>query len=361
MITNKSNTKAVRCLRCALPNTYPGIKFNNNGVCNYCIYHEIYKEREEITKKILGKEIIKLIQKTKKEKHQYDCIVAYSGGKDSTFLLYFLRKRFKLNILAHTLDNGFISKKAIENIKKITTILNIDHKFTKPPFSLCKEIFSYALKGKIYYPKELLAMVSPLCATCIGMVFGTTINLSIKLEIPLMFVGFTPGQYPAVSLENFFKVKSCIFLSEKVYKDDPLDVMKIIRDPLNEKFGDKIEEYYFKSQYIKKGFPVPKILFPFHALLDYDENIILSEISKLGWQKPEDTDSCSTNCLVNTLGNYSCLKQLKYHPYIGELSLLVRDGIISYENALKAEVVEENSFAMEYSLSKLGLVKSDIE
>ena len=222
------------------------------------------------------------------------------------------------------------------------------------------EVFKYALQGKISYPKEILAMLSPVCAACLGMVFGSTLKLAIDGDIPLMFVGFTPGQYPVISLENFLKVNSCMFLSEKVYKDDPLDIIKIIRDPINERFGEKIDRYFFDSQYIEKGLNVPVILFPFHALTDYDEMEIFSSIAELGCERPKDTDACSTNCLLNSPGNYACVNQLGYHPYIGELSMLVRQGKLSREKALEAEKLDTGSFAMSSSLEKLGLTLKDL-
>jgi len=194
----------------------------------------------------------------------------------------------------------------------------------------------------------------------LGMVFGTTINLAIRDKIPLMFIGFTPGQYPAISLENFIKVNSCIFLSDKVYKDDPLDIIKIISDPIRERFGERVNDYYFKSQYINKDLTVPKILLPYHALLDYDEKSILRKIEELGWVKPADTDACSTNCLLNTVGNLVSLKQLGYHPYTGELAYLVRQGRLKREDAIELEKTENNCFAMRYSLKELGLSRCQI-
>lgn len=345
-----------RCIRCALPETYPGVKFNDQNICNYCVHYDLFKDREKLNKRALSKEFVRIIEETKKgKKARYDCIVAYSGGKDSTYLLHFLKNEFRLNVLAHTLDNGFMSPTALANINRTVEMLNVDLRITRPPPKLLKKIFTYALVQQTPYPKEVLAMMSPLCTVCQGMVLGTTLKLAIKLKIPLMFVGYTPGQYPAISIENFLKVGSCAYLSNSVYKDDPLDIIKIVRDPLDERFGDKIDAYYFKSQYIGPTEQVPKVLFPFHVLLDYDENRILGELSKLGWTKPKDTDPCSTNCLLNTLGNYACVKRLKYHPYIGELSYLVRSsGKINRSSAIEAEKVDKNSHAMTYSLKKLG-------
>lgn len=349
-----------RCEKCALPTTYPGVKLGKNKICNYCNHFDIYKEREEFIKQSLKKETEKVIKSIKKKKQKYDCIVAYSGGKDSTFLLYYLKEKYKLNILAHTLDNGFIFPETLKNIKSTIKKLKVKHIVSKPPQNLMNKIFRYVLTENIPYPKEILAMMSPLCATCQGMVFGTTINLAIKKNIPLMFIGYTPGQYPAISFENFLKAKSCVFFSTEAYKDDPLDILKILRDPMDEKFGDQIKDFYFRSQYIDKGINIPKVLFPFHIILDYDLNEIFKSLSELGWQKPTDTDDCSTNCMLNTLANYACKSNLKYHPYIGELSFLVREGKMTYEQVLKAEKVNVSSFAMKCSLSKLSLNKKDM-
>jgi len=349
-----------RCKNCGLPKTYPGVKFSQEGICNYCYFFDMYKEREEIIKAQLEKSFIKAINNIKKKHNKYDCVVAYSGGKDSTFLLFYLKNKFNLKILAHTLDNGFISPTAIKNIQKITKVLNIKSIITRPPAHLLRKIFKYALTQITPYPKEILSMMSPICVTCQGMVFGTTLMLAKKLKIPLMFIGYTPGQYPVISLENYLKVGSCVFFSSEVYKDDPLDIIKISRDPLDEKFGQEIDAYYFKGQYIKKGEFVPKVLFPFHGLIDYDEKAIYKELAKLGWEKPKDTDPCSTNCLLNTLGNYAAVKQLHFHPYIGELSFLVREGKMSYDNAIRSECFNKNSFAMHYAIRKLNINTRDL-
>ena len=161
-------------------------------------------------------------------------------------------------------------------------------------------------------------------------------------------------------MDNFFKTNSCIYLSSKVYKDDPLDILKIFADPIRERFGKRVERYYFRSQYIPKYLSVPKILFPFHALLDYNEKEIIKEISQLGWERPQDTDPFSTNCLLNSIGNYACMKQWGYHPYSGEYSYLVREGKMSCEEFINALKIGVNPDAMEYSLKKLGLTKEQI-
>ncbi len=364
MLKSSLKREVKECRRCGLPSSFPGVKFNRAGVCNYCVYFSLYKEREEFIKQELGKKFVYLIgavkRKRKKSRTKYDCIVAYSGGKDSSYLLYYLKEKFGLRILAHVLDNGFVSPQAFKNIKTVTHNLGVDCVITRPPRHLLKKIFVYALTERIPYPKEILAMMSQVCAVCLGMVSGTTLNMAIAQRIPLMFIGFTPGQYPAISLENFLKVRSCIFLSEKVYKDDPLDVIKIIADPIREKFGGEVGKYYFRSQYVPSGTFIPKVLLPFHIFLDYDEKEIMETILKIGWRRPQDTDACSTNCRINALGNYACVAQFGYHPYIGELSYLVRENKMNIFQVKEATKVDENSPLISYSLKELGLKRRDL-
>jgi N-acetyl sugar amidotransferase len=104
----------------------PYIEFDENGVCNYCKFHERLEERFPLTKEGEDKlfEIIENIKKNGKGK-KYDCIVGFSGGTDSTYCLY-LAKKWGLRPLAVHFDNGWNSLIAVENIKKTTDKLGVD-------------------------------------------------------------------------------------------------------------------------------------------------------------------------------------------------------------------------------------------
>jgi len=350
-----------RCNVCILPETYPGIEFDENGQCNYCTYFKASEKIRESLRENLKEEFYDLIKESKKKSGEYDCIVCYSGGKDSTFLLMELKEKLNLKVLAYTLDNGFLSEKTFENISKMTKQLDVEHVMFKPDEDVINKIFRDVLTRKIVYPKEITAILSPLCAVCQGMILAHAYRLSKEKEIPIVFIGFTPGQYPDVSYENFVKSKSCIYFSESVHKDDPPDIIKIIRDPIDENSGEEAEKYYLKSQYVEKGEKYPHVLFPFHSVFKYDEEEIYKTIKKRGWENPTDTDKCSTNCLINTLGNYAFVKQYGYHPYVAEISSMVRKGVLSCEDAMKLEKIDENSYAMRLSMKKLGLTKKNIE
>ena len=102
--------------------------FDEQGSCNICRNVE-YKQTqinwEE--KKIEFNELIE----DYRGKNDYDCIVPFSGGKDSVWTLYYLVKHLKLKPLVVRFDHGFLRPNLDENTKKIQRELGVDfHHFT---------------------------------------------------------------------------------------------------------------------------------------------------------------------------------------------------------------------------------------
>jgi hypothetical protein len=114
-----------------LPETFPGIHFNEEGVCNFC---RDFSHDRLIGKKAEYRQRFEHLVKEHAGKSEYDAILSYNGGKDSTFALLTLRRDYHLNVLAFTMDNGFISRRAIENIRVVTGRLGVDHLLFKPRF-----------------------------------------------------------------------------------------------------------------------------------------------------------------------------------------------------------------------------------
>ena len=86
----ENSNKLNRCSKCNLPETYETIEFDQKNICNLCKGAE-YKQQKidwNERKKLLDQ----LIEKHR-GKYSYDCIVPFSGGKDSTFQLYYLIDR----------------------------------------------------------------------------------------------------------------------------------------------------------------------------------------------------------------------------------------------------------------------------
>ncbi|MEM4397272.1 MAG: N-acetyl sugar amidotransferase, partial [Candidatus Woesearchaeota archaeon] len=75
-----------RCNKCTLPITWETLYLDDNGTCNICNNWDIKKK--EINWEEREKEFLKICEEVKSKNCSYDCIVPFSGGKDSTFTLY---------------------------------------------------------------------------------------------------------------------------------------------------------------------------------------------------------------------------------------------------------------------------------
>lgn len=109
-----------RCTKCILPATTPFIKFDDKGVCNYCNDHKTikYKGIDELEK---------IVSKYRKSNGEPDCLAAFSGGKDSSYGLHFLKKELGLQPLAYTYDWGMVTDIARKNQARILGKLGIEH------------------------------------------------------------------------------------------------------------------------------------------------------------------------------------------------------------------------------------------
>ncbi len=115
------------CARCVMDTSDPDIIFDEEGVCNHCHrYEQLLPSRvysaDEAPKKL--EELVSTIKNHGKG-NEYDCIIGVSGGVDSTYVAY-LVKKLGLKPLAVHFDNGWNSEIAVRNIEKTLDRLSID-------------------------------------------------------------------------------------------------------------------------------------------------------------------------------------------------------------------------------------------
>jgi N-acetyl sugar amidotransferase len=85
------------CKRCLQTDTRPGTRFNEEGICPACIYHETLKDVDWAVRK---KELDKIVSFGRENNHSgYDCIIGVSGGKDSLRQAFFVKYELKMNPL----------------------------------------------------------------------------------------------------------------------------------------------------------------------------------------------------------------------------------------------------------------------
>ena len=117
----------MECKVCLSNETIPNLKFDTKGICQFCNMHDEMNKEFPLNSNS-EKEIFKIAQKIKNEGKnlKYDSLVGISGGRDSTFLLYYVKKILKLRPLAVHYDNGFDSDVSVSNILKVCEKLDVD-------------------------------------------------------------------------------------------------------------------------------------------------------------------------------------------------------------------------------------------
>ena len=309
-----------RCNKCILSENFPRIRFDEQGVCNFCNNELLYTtENSEIESS--KAEILKLFN-DKKGKSQYDAIVCYSGGKDSTYTLKLAVEKYKLNVLSFTLDNGFISPVAFKNIEKVVSKLGVDQITYRPSYKFMKGLYRVSSIENIYNPKTL-TRISANCNSCISIVNTTALKMSLEKEVPFILAGFTLGQIPS---NTIYYQNNYEFFEES---------RKPILDKLKFHLGNDVSKYFEISDSLVKKSPDYPYNINLLCLEDITENEIVEKILPLGWVKPGDVDGCSTNCRLNSFNNYVHFYKFGYSPYELELSHLIRKNLLTREEALE--------------------------
>lgn len=137
-----------RCTKCILPQTYPGIVFDENGICNRC--HEWETSYGHVDYGRLRGELDRLIDLKKEEARNnglpYDVIVPISGGKDSAYVLYIMKELYRCRVLAVNYHNTMQSELAYRNLVNLVDTFDVDFKMISIQPSLLKRAFNVAMR-----------------------------------------------------------------------------------------------------------------------------------------------------------------------------------------------------------------------
>ena len=85
------DNKMQRCVKCGLPETQETITYDGEGICSICRQHEV---KHGVINWAERKRVLGVVVEKYRGKHDYDCIIPFSGGKDSTWTLYYLVKEY---------------------------------------------------------------------------------------------------------------------------------------------------------------------------------------------------------------------------------------------------------------------------
>jgi len=113
--------KLKRCTKCLLPETFPFIKFDDKGVCNICRNYKPKNQPATLDK------LMELVEPYRSKTGAPDCIVPFSGGRDSSYALHVIKEDLKLNPIAFTYDWGVVTDLARRNIARMCGKLGVEN------------------------------------------------------------------------------------------------------------------------------------------------------------------------------------------------------------------------------------------
>jgi len=172
-----------RCAQCNLPETHETIAFDEQGVCNVCRQHETKRDRVDW---VGAKRELDALVSAHRGKADYDCIVPFSGGKDSTWTLYYLIKEYGLKPLVVRFDHGFLRPNLNDNVQRTLRRLGADFLSFTPNWKVVRRLMLQAFLEK-----------GDFCWHCHTGIFSYPMWIAIEKKVPLIFWGEPSAEYTA--------------------------------------------------------------------------------------------------------------------------------------------------------------------
>lgn len=387
----KSLEEATFCRDC-IANDFmiPGIEFDANGLCPMC-------QTKEATRHF--KSVIPVMNTfPASKKSRFDVAVFYTGGKDSTYLLYYLSKVLGLRVLALTWEIPYMSecaKKSIENAK--THLASVEF--------ITRKVADDDMK-KIY--RKLYELSDNTCA-CPSLAYVLFYPELVANKVPYFVAGNEPAQLlglyynhmaPPISytfannkfLNFLFNIGRVITLhpplkkgqfqtlatmKQLAYGDNRFQTMAGYRNELVHNIVEAIKEVPSITKPLKKAIKSSSFSgnIPAFVQVDLDDicgghydwkKIKETIISECGWVAPEQTDKgLHTSCKIEKCKEHS--QFLRFYnmkstmiPFSAiEISLASRKNNLSREDAL-AELRSSLGFSL-VEIPECAIMKEYLE
>lgn len=323
-----------RCTKCILPETMPFIRFDHEGVCNYC-HH--YKPRN---KPRPTEELFKLVAPYRRA-HGNDCIVPFSGGRDSCYGLHLIMNELKMKPITYTYDWGMVTDLGRRNISRMCAKLGVENIIVADDINQKRKNIAMNLKAWLKSPH--LGMISVLTAgdkhffrhiETIKAQTGISLNLwgVNPLEVTHFKSGFL-GVPPDFEEE---RVYSHGLMKQLRYQGLRLKAMLQSPGYFNSSLWDTLSGEYYRSFTEKSDY---------YHIFDYwrwDEKIIDSTLEYYDWEKAPDTNTTwRIGDGTAAFYNYVYYTVAGFTEHDTFRSNQIREGDLTREEALEL-VLDEN-------------------
>ena len=339
-----------RCTKCIHPVGFPELSFDSHGVCSLCSTHQ--QAPKPIGADVLKEKILSAAGR------DYDCVVPLSGGKDSSYVLYYAVKKLGLRVLAVNYNSGFQSPQATKNVVNACKSLNVLLKVFQGNLKLRKSLIRQVLRFGC-----LTGVPTGVCGNCENAIRSYSIRAAREAGVRSILMGDSEaekitipiptglgGLMRRVNAKNFpgvLKALSAYYVTasrERKYMGIPAkDAFKLSMAPIEFPENDIQVLHFFDY--------IPWETMNKKALLE----------KELGW-KAAGGQISRFDCYLHPLDNLGFLKQLGISKDGIIYANLVREGIMSREQALEQEINIQKTirhdcleFAKQYGLDNEDL------
>lgn len=323
-----------RCNKCILPETMPFIHFDEKGECNYC---KNYKPRNNPKPK---QELFNLVEPYRRINGP-DCIVPFSGGRDSCWGLHLIVNELKMKPITYTYDWGMVTDLGRRNISRMCAALGVENIIVADDISKKRKNIAMNLKAWLKSPN--LGMVSILTSGdkhffrhVETVKRQTGINLNLWGVNPLEVTHFKSGFLGVPPDFEEKRVYAHGWSKQLYYQRLRLKAMLQSPGYFNRSLWDTLSGEYYRSFTEKSDY--------FH-IFDYwrwDETVCDATLKQYDWELAPDT---STTWRIGdgtaAFYNYIYYTMAGFTEHDTFRSNQIREGQITREDALKL-AEEEN-------------------
>jgi hypothetical protein len=344
-----------RCTKCVLPSTFPFIQFDENGVCNICNNYVKKNQPKPI------EELLTLVDPYRRKDGRPDCLVPFSGGRDSTYTLHIVKNILKMNPIAFTYDWGMVTDLARRNIARVCGKMGVENIIVSADIhwkraNIRKNISAWLEKPHLgmvplfmagdkyfYYYATKVKKQNDIILNIYGM------NNLENTDFKTGFAGIHPNfnKKRIYSLNQMDQVKLFLFMGSQFLRN-----VKYI----NSSILDTLGSFFVRFLNPKEGY---------YHLFDYlawnEKDVEETIISKYDWETAIDTKSTWRigdgtasfyNYVYTTITGFSENDTFRSNQ--------IREGMITREEALNF-VLEENTPRYESIKWYLEIIGLDFE
>ena len=165
-----------KCGNCLLPETYETLVIDQDGKgCNMCRTSEFKQTGIDWNKR---KKMLDDVIEKYRGKYDYDCIIPFSGGKDSTYTLYYLMKEYKIKPLVVRFNHGFMRSQHQKNTATVLKKMGADFIDFTPNWQIVKKLMWESFSRKTDF-----------CWHCHTGIYSYPLQVALKYNVPLILWG----------------------------------------------------------------------------------------------------------------------------------------------------------------------------